>query len=293
MRFHIPFTISSLEKLKRKPILTRKILKYKKDSKLTFYLENSDSGIKREEYLNIVARSFLLSFILLYVIFTTVFGVLHVKLYYLMAFVLALSASLFIFFSQMVYPRIFFTRRQRNIEKNLVSALEDMRVQLSSGIPLFNVLVNISSSDYGELSMEFKKVVRKINVGIPQADVLEEIGEKNPSTFFRRTLWQISNGMKAGSDISNVIRDSIRLINEEQIIQIQNYGNKLNPLIMFYMLITIILPALAVTFLTIIASMVSLEKNLTIAMYISLFVFVTLIQIMFLGIIRSARPTLI
>jgi len=56
---------------------------------------------------------------------------------------------------------------------------------------------------------------------------------------------------------------------------------------------TIILPALAVTFLTIISSMIGLSKNLTIAVYIGLFVFVIFVQIMFLGAIRSARPTLL
>jgi len=172
-------------------------------------------------------------------------------------------------------------------------ALEDMLVQLNSGVPLFDILVNISSSDYGEISNEFKRAVKKINAGMPQVEVLEQLGEKNSSIYFRRTLWQISNGMKSGSDISEVIKGSLRLLSEEQIIQIQNYGNKLNPLIMFYMLMTIILPALAITFLTIISSMIGLSKNLTIIVYIGLFATAIFIQIMFLGAIRSARPTLL
>ena len=181
----------------------------------------------------------------------------------------------------------------KEIEKNLISALEDMLVQLSSGIPLFSILVNISSSDYGELSNEFKKIVRRINAGLPDIDVLEEAGEKSSSIFFRRTLWQISNGMKAGSDISVIIRDNISALNEEQLIQIQNYGNKLNPLIMFYMLITIILPALAITFLTVISALINLPKSTTTILYIGLFVVIVLIQIVFLGVIRSARPSLL
>ena len=196
-------------------------------------------------------------------------------------------------FSQINYPRVYFNKKQRGLERNLMPALEDILVQLSSGVPLFNILVNISVSDYGEISNEFKKAVKKINAGTPQIDVLEELGEKNSSSYFRRTLWQISNGMKSGSDISTVIKGSLRLLNEEQIIQIQNYGNKLNPLIMFYMLVTIILPALAITFLTIIASMVGLNKNVTMIIYGGLFTFTIFIQIMFLGAIRSSRPTLL
>jgi len=179
------------------------------------------------------------------------------------------------------------------MEKNLIPALGDILVQLNSGVPLFNILVNISSSDYGELSEEFKKAVKKINAGLPQVEVLEELGEKNSSIYFKRTLWQISNGMRAGSDISVVISESIKSLSEEQILQIQNYGNKLNPMIMFYMLSSVILPALAITFLTIISSMVGLTQSITTLLFAALFVFVVIIQTMFIGIIKSIRPSLL
>jgi len=293
MKFHVPFTISEIEKLKRKPKFFKSLIKYKKKSSLQYYLDNSDTGITREEYLNVVLRSFSFFFLLLTVIFTTILALLSVKSFFILGPIASLLFSAFILFSQLVYPKIYSVRKQRNIEKNLIPALDDMLVQLDAGIPLFSILVNISSSDYGALSIEFKKAVRKINTGLPQIEVLEELGEQNSSVFFRRTLWQISNGMKAGSDISIVIRDSIKALNAEQIIQIQNYGNKLNPLIMFYMLISVILPALAITFLTIIASLVNMPQITTILLYIGLFVFVVFIQIMFLGVIKSARPSLI
>ena len=78
-----------------------------------------------------------------------------------------------------------------------------------------------------------------------------------------------------------------------QLIQIQNYGNRLNPLIVFYMLIAIIVPSLSVTFLTIISSLIGLNANTTTLVFLGLFVFVILIQIMFLGIIKSKRPSLL
>ena len=99
--------------------------------------------------------------------------------------------------------------------------------------------------------------------------------------------------MKAGSNIADVVKDGIRALNEEQLLQIQTYGNKLNPLIMFYMLISVILPALSITFMTILASLVNLPKTITIAMFIGLFVSVVLIQVIFMGVIRSARPSLL
>ncbi|NCO11102.1 hypothetical protein CO038_01005 [Candidatus Pacearchaeota archaeon CG_4_9_14_0_2_um_filter_39_13] len=293
IKFKVPFTIAELEKQKQNSHFLNKYFRHKPKSKLQFYLENSDTGISREEYLSICLKNFLISFVLFYIISTTFFFFLKISYSFLVSIPVAFAFAGFIYFSQAIYPKVYASRKQRNIEKNLIPSLEDMLIQLNSGIPLFSILVNISTSDYGFLSVEFKKAVRKINAGYPQMEVLEELGEKNPSPFFRRALWQISNGMRAGSDISIIISESIKALNEEQLIQIQNYGNKLNPLIMFYMLISVIIPALAITFMTIITSMVSLPSFTSTLLFITLFVFVMIIQVTFLGIIRSVRPSLL
>jgi len=293
MKFHIPFTFSQLDKLKKRAEFFKSSVKYKKDSKLKDYLKNCDIKISREEYLAICIKSFLIYSFILLVSFTIILLILKVKFFIVFGLLLSLAFSSFILFSQLVYPRIFVMRRQRNIEKNLIPALQDILVQLDSGVPLFSVLVNISTSDYGELSMEFKKAVRRINAGSPEQEVLEELSKQNPSIYFKRTLWQISNGMNAGSDMSIVVKDTVKALNEEQMIQIQNYGSKLNPLVVFYMLIAVIIPALSITFLTVISSMVNLPREVTIMLFIGLFVFVVLAQIMFLGSIKSRRPRLL
>jgi len=293
MRFHIPFTFSDIDNLKARSrfFLTR--IRYKKGTKLEENLINSNVDISREEYLAICLRTLSFSLIIFSVILTTVFAFLSIRFFYIFGILAGIAFAFFVFFSQTVYPYIYVTKRQRNIERNLIPALSDILVQLNSGIPLFSILVNVSSADYEELSREFKKAVRRIGAGEPEALVLDDLGRKNPSNFFRRTLWQISSGMKSGADMSIVVQESIDSLNEEQLIQIQNYGNKLNPLIVFYMLIAIIVPALSITFMTIISSLINLPKNTTILMFIALFVFVVLIQIMFLGVIKSRRPSLL
>tara|TARA_Y100000310_G_scaffold345658_1_gene467827 strand:- start:5321 stop:6205 length:885 start_codon:yes stop_codon:yes gene_type:complete len=293
MKFKIPFTFSTLEKLKRKSAKYKDFIKPKKKSKLNRYLESSDSNISREEYLGIVLRSVINSFVFFLALFLIILSL--VKLSYFIPISLAASLifSIFIGFSQVSYPKIYNNRKQKEIECNLIPALQDMLVQLNSGIPLFTILVNISQSDYSLLSDEFKKAVKKINAGFPQAQVLEELGDKNPSLYFRRALWQISNGMRAGSNITIVIKESIKSLSEEQLIQIQNYGNKLNPMIMFYMLISVIVPALAITFLTVISSLVSLPKGITVALFMGLFFFVFIMQLTFLGAIKSLKPSLL
>ena len=293
MKFKIPFTFLELARIKKKSKFFASRVKYVKKSKLSTNLANSGIDITREQYLGTVFRTFFNSFFLIFVISSTILILAKIQKFYLIALGISVLFSGFIFFSQMAYPSIYITRRQREIEKNLISALEDILIQLTSGIPLFNILVNISDADYGLLSEEFKIAVKKINAGQPEDEVLDEIGRKNPSVFFRRTLWQISNGMKAGSDLALIIRDNISSLTEEQSLQIQNYGNKLNPLIVLYMLMAVIIPALSIAFLTILASMVGLSKGLTVMLFLGLFVFDVLAQIMFLGLIKSRKPTLL
>ncbi len=293
MQFHIPFTFSPIETLKKRAAFVKVPIKVKKDSGLAKNLANSDVDLTQEEYLAICIRSFMMSFVYLYIFSTTLLVIVKATAPFLLGLGLTVLLSIFVFFIQIMYPKTYVNRKERDIDRNLIAALSDIHVQLNSGIPLFSILVNISSSDYGALSIEFKKAVKKINAGYPEVEVLEELGERNTSPFFRRTLWQISNGMKAGSDVSIVIKEGIKLLSEEQVLQLQNYGNKLNPLIMFYMLISVILPALAVTFLTVIASLVGLSKSTTTLIFVCMFIFVIFLQFMFIGTIKSIRPSLL
>lgn len=293
MKFKIPFTFSSIEALKKRSEGYSKHVKYRKDTKLSETLRHCQVDLTRKDYMAISLRTFTHVFVLMTVISTTILGLLGISFYYLMGAGISFFIAGFIFTNQMSYPKMFVMRRQKNIDRNLLSALEDILVQLNSGIPLFSVMVNISAADYGELSEEFKRAVQKINAGSPEQEVLEDLSKRNPSPYFKRTLWQISNGMNAGSDMSIVVKDSMKALSEEQNIQLQDYGNRLNPLMVFYMLAAVIVPSLSVTFLTILSSMVNLPKSTTQYMFIGLMVFVLFIQIMFLGLIKSKRPSLI
>jgi len=233
MKFKIPFVGSNIDRLKKISKPYCKKIRHRPDSKLSVYLKSSGAPVDRREYIGICRRSFLNSFFVLLFSFFVLLFILGRENLYFLAIGFSFLISGIIFMNQRVYPKIYFLKRQRDVEKNLIPALEDVLIQLSSGIPLFSILVNISGSDYGELSVEFKKAVQKINAGEAEVDVLEWLGESNPSNYFKRVLWQLSNGMRAGSDMMSVIKDNLHSLNEEQMIQIQEYGNKLNPLICF------------------------------------------------------------
>ncbi|MFQ5531433.1 MAG: type II secretion system F family protein [Candidatus Nanoarchaeia archaeon] len=292
MKFKIPFTLSGIEVLKKRSKRFLKLTRLKK-SKLDDYLKNAGENIGRRQYLSICYRNFILNLLFFSVIFTSVLGILRANLFSLYGPGVSFLISGFILLNQVNYPRIFSLNKKRDIEKNLIPVLQDMLVQLNSGVPIFRILVNISESNYGEVSEEFKKITKEINSGTPQIEAIEKYGKINTSDFFKRMLWQISNGMRAGSDMNIVIKEEIKSLTDEQAIQIQNYGSKLNPLVMFYMLITVILPSLGITFLIIISSILNISEGITKLIFFLIFGFVIFTQIMFLGLIKSRRPSLL
>ncbi len=293
MKFNIPFTLSDKNILKKKVHKSSKAFRKFKKSNLEEELKNSRSGVNAPEYIAISFRTFLISFFTLLVIFTFALFFLGVKEFYLYGPSLSLIFSLFVFARQMTYPKMYSSRKAKRIEKNLISVLQDMLVQLSSGVPIYKILINLSATDYGEASDEFKVAVNEINSGISQIDALENLIKKNKSEYFKRVLWQISNGLRSGSDMDIVLEDSIDNLNKEQGIQIQNYGNKLNPLIVFYMLVAVIIPSLSITFLIILSSMIGISSEIVILLFLGLGVFIILIQVMFLGLVKTRRPSLL
>lgn len=289
LEFKIPFTFSNTEILKKR---SKKFFLFRSKS-LGEHLKNSDVNLTASEYIGISMRSSFIAFVILLAIFTSILFLLRVNYFYFYGFGVALLFSFFLLFSQLNYPKIYSFRKALNIEKNLIPALQDILVQLESGVPIFQIIANIATSDYSGVSKEFGKAVNAINSGTPQIDALEDLIKRNSSVYFKRVLWQISNSLRSGSDMAIVVKDSIDNLNKEQAIQIQSYSSKLNPLIMFYMLIAVILPSLGLTFLTIISSMLGLSGSMIKLMYIAVFIFVVLIQIMFLGMIKTRRPSLL
>lgn len=198
--------------------------------------------------------------------------------------------SAFIFFYLIQYPNLVAARRMRVLESDLLSALQHMLIEIKSGVPLFNSMISISV-DYGEISEEFKKMVKEINAGKSEMAALEESSRRNPSLYFRRTLWQLTNSIKAGSDIGNALEAIVHNLTQEQIIAIRKYGQELSPYTLIYMLIAIIMPTLGITFMIILSSFAGIvvPKIIFPLIIIGLSIF----QYFFMGVIKTKRPLMV
>lgn len=256
-------------------------------------LRESGMNERSEIYLAMCMFASLAFFVFISVIFSFMLFAFKMENALIIGPMISFIFSIFVFAQQLFYPKMLSRKKIRSLEQNLLPALQNIIVQLNSGVPIFNILTNLASGGYGELSKEFDKAVRDINTGRSQIDALEEIATNNPSILFRRAVWQIVNGMKAGADMSTVMEEIMDSLSEHQLIQIQNYGGQLSPLAMFYMLAAVIVPSLSVTFIIILSSFIALSSTTTKTAFWGLLIVVIFIQIMFLGVIKSRRPNLL
>lgn len=204
-------------------------------------LKQSEQEVGVKDYISMCVAATLIFFLFIAIILSVIFiKIGHVYLGIIIASIL----SFFVFLQQLKYPKLIARRKSKDIERNLLPALRTIYIQLNSGVNLFDIFISISNSNYGELSKLFGKVVKKMNAGAPQIDVLEELERNSSSIYLRKVMWQLINGMKSGSNITTVLNEIIRSLSQEQLIQIEAYGSQLNPLAMFYMLLAVIAPAL-------------------------------------------------
>ncbi len=202
-----------------------------------------------------------------------------------------IGGVMFMYF--MMYPKSIVSHRVKYVERNLLFALRSILIQIRSGIPVFNTLVSIAQGDYGPISEEFKLVVEKVNAGSDMVQSLEEVAVRNPSPYFRRSLWQIVNSMKSGSDVGSNLSEVIKSLAKEQLVEIRRYKSILNPLAMMYMMIAVIMPSMGVTMLIILASFPGMEAIGTEQTFWILLIAIVFMQVIFIGLIKSKRPNLI
>jgi len=196
-------------------------------------------------------------------------------------------AYVVVFFFMMKSPTVGARKRMRNINKEVLFAGRYLLVKLESGTPLFNTLIDASKS-YGVSAKYFKEIVDEINTGKPIEQALDEAREYNASDKFKLILSELVTSLNTGVDVSIPLRAVIDQITKEQLIEIKEYGKKLNAYIMLYMVLAIVVPSLGMTVFSIIAAFLSLELSMT--FIIIAVMILSFVQFMFLSLFKSIRP---
>jgi flagellar protein FlaJ len=152
---------------------------------------------------------------------------------------------------------------------------------------MYTAFQNIAHN-YEHVGRYFGEIVRRVDLGTPMEEAINEAVQLAPSNDLRRIYWQILNSLKTGSEVSSALGSVIDQIVREQEIAVKEYGRKLNPMAMFYMMIAIIVPSLGTIMLLVLATFIGMELGfLVFGVIIGLSI---LVQLFFLITIKSQRP---
>lgn len=215
------------------------------------------------------------------------FFVLEVAKLSLFLLIPAFMIALFFFFwFFMLSPKQVINKRRRELDREVLFAGRFLLVKIHAGRPLLNALVDGAVS-YGIASKYFKEIVDDINLGTSIEDALDKAVKYSPSDKFRRILFQINTALKVGIDVAGPLEVTLEEITNEQFVEIQRYGKKLNSLSLFYMLLAIVMPSLGMAMFIVIGGLIGFVVDKT--MFGVVLFFLGVIQLVFLSLFRAIR----
>ncbi|MGI0141333.1 MAG: type II secretion system F family protein [Candidatus Micrarchaeales archaeon] len=175
------------------------------------------------------------------------------------------------------------------VERDILFAMRDIVIGMRSGMPLFNAMTAVSTG-YGAASREFAKVVELVQLGSPIEQAIDDVSARSSSRTFKRMMLQASVSIRSGADIVAALQAVLDEVSQERVIELRRYGQRLNALAMFYMLFGVIFPSMGIAIAAILTTFINIftvNQTTLIAALIGIF----FLQIVFLNIMRTSRPT--
>ncbi|MDO8554857.1 MAG: type II secretion system F family protein [Candidatus Micrarchaeota archaeon] len=290
----IPLLIFSFEKMqnfgKRFSRLAKFLLKLKPS--LISELNGLETDTEAEDY--VIASFFsalfygLVFFFFGYAVSLVLPSSSATKIPILLGGILGLFFFLIFFILHIIYPGILRKKIAVRENKDLLFALQEMTMNIESGITLYDTMRILSIGDYGYVSKDFEKAVKRIAAGEYEKDALKTIAIENENEYVRRAVWQIVNSLETGAKVSSSLSSIIDLLEKQIYREIRDYSANLNFIMLIYMLVAAALPSLGVTFLILLSTFSG--AGVSIVTLAAVVAGSTVVQIAIIGYVNTARP---
>jgi len=126
-------------------------------------------------------------------------------------------------------------------------------------------------------------------MGRPLEKSLDYAIKYTPSKQFKSVLIDVKNSLETGTDFESSLKVTLKEMADQHILEIKEYGKKLNPMTIFYMIFGTIVPSLGVAVVTVGLSFAP-EVQVTELLAILLLLFLTMIQAFFILLFKSYQP---
>jgi len=197
---------------------------------------------------------------------------------------------LMFFYLHYIYPSILAKKVAETADFELLHVLREMWIDATSGVTLYNVLVNVARGGYGNISKDIEEAVREISIGERDVVALEKIAEKSSSENFKRILWHLSSSVRTGVGLTLALDNAISMLSSEQMRKIREYGASLNFYLLLYLLFAAVIPSIVLTFFSILSAFGLIP--ITFDILFGLVIVSSLFQIMLIGLMRAGRPNI-
>ncbi len=187
------------------------------------------------------------------------------------------------------YPNLEIKRHVSLMNRDLFFALKDLSLQVSSGVPIYEALRNVSKGSYGEVTTVFRGIVSKIDTGSSLDDAISKAIESTDSEYLRKTLWQILGALKIGGDLATALQSIVYSLKRQQQASLGRYLHELNLWVLIYLFVSATIPSLIAALSSVFSAM-SGSTN-TVILTVS-FIGSLLIQIFIIEYVKLRRPVL-
>lgn len=151
-------------------------------------------------------------------------------------------------------------KQARELDSDLLFVSEYFLVSLESGLPLGNAIQGLSKLQRPGAKF-FKKIYTEFKTGKDLESALMEGSKNCASDSLKILLKRLKDSLSIGVDLKTVLENFIEESAEKKIIEIRGFSKKLNPLVMMYLLVGVVMPSLGVTFLMLGATMINLTPS--------------------------------
>lgn len=158
----------------------------------------------------------------------------------------------------------------REIDSDLLFVSEYFLVSLESGLPLGNAIEGLSKLKRPG-GIFFKRIYTEFKVGKNFEEALDEGSNFSASENMKILLKRLKDSISIGVDLKLILKNFIEESSEKKLLEIKTFSKKLNPVIMMYLLLGIVLPSLGTTFFILGAAMINMTPNLL--KYVLIFIF--------------------
>lgn len=149
----------------------------------------------------------------------------------------------------------------RELEEDLLFVSEYFLVSLESGLPLGNAIQRLAKVDRPGGKF-FKQIYTDFKTGKDLETALDDAAFYSPSDSLKTLLKRLKDSLVIGVDLRIVLENFIVESSEKKIVSIRAYSKKLNPIIMMYLLLGVVLPSLGLTFFILGAALVEMTPEL-------------------------------